>query len=93
MWLGAIFRRPDRPPLKQRDVLVMLAVGVDEDALGPEYRTASIDLLDQLCAAGRRTVQRALKWARDAGLLRSRRGHWIAPGVSVQTRWQLVVTE
>jgi len=88
-WLGIVYGRPDLPPVRQRDVLVMLAARCEED--GPDRRIASIDLLNRLSAAGARTVQRALQWARRAGLLLvARRGHWIAPGVSVPTIWQLV---
>jgi hypothetical protein len=89
-WLATVYGRPDLPPVKQRDVLVQLAVRCEED--GPERRIASIDLLSGLCATARSTVQRALRWAKRAGLLvPHRRGHWIAPGVSVPTIWRLVV--
>lgn len=92
MWLSTIYSRPDLPPVKQRDVLVMLAIRCEVDKDGDDRRIASIGLLNQLCAAGERTVQRALQWARRAGLLLvARRGHWIAPGESVPTIWQLVV--
>jgi hypothetical protein len=89
-WLGNVYGRPDLPPVRQRDVLVMLAVRCAED--GPDRRIASIDSLSFLCATARSTVQRALRWAKRAGLLVvARRGHWVSPGVSVPTIWQLVV--
>ncbi len=89
-WLAMVYSRPDLPPVRQRDVLVMLATRCEDD--GPDRRIASIDSLSRLCAAGERTVQRALQWARRAGLLLvARRGHWVSPGVSVPTIWQLVI--
>ncbi len=89
-WLGMVYGRPDLPPVRQRDVLVMLAARCEED--GPDRRIASIDSLSFLCSTARSTVQRALRWAKRAGLLLvARRGHWIAAGESVPTIWQLVI--
>lgn len=91
-WLAIVYGRLDLPPVRQRDVLVMLAVGCEYGEGGPDRRVASIALLASLTAAGERTVQRALAWARQTGLLVvARRGHQISPGKSVSTTWRLVV--
>lgn len=92
IWLGIVYGRLDKPPVRQRDVLVMLAVGCEWGEGGADRRVASIAVLASMTAAGERTVQRALQWARRADLLAvDRRGHQISPGKSVATTWRLVV--
>jgi hypothetical protein len=96
-WLRLIFRHPERPPAKQRDVLTMLAMGDlgeqdkkrDEDK-EPCFRHVSIAALADLCKSSERTVKRAVAWAAARGLLKSRRGHGLRNGGSVPTQWQLV---
>ncbi len=93
IWIGLIYARPDRPPMRQRDSLVTLAVGVKpRDSDHPDLRTIALDALDAVCGAGRRTIQRALRWAVKAGLLKCKqRGHRIADGITVPTTWQLLI--
>lgn len=79
--------------MRQRDSLVTLAVGVKpRDDTHPDLRTVALDALDAICGAGRRTIQRAIRWARKAGLLACvQRGHRIADGITVPTTWRLVI--
>jgi hypothetical protein len=102
-WLRLIFRHGDRPPVKQRDVLAMLAVGDlgDEDKKRdedkhPDLRVASIATLAALCEVGESTVKRAVAWARRYGLLAlrgggARRGHRLGNGTVIPTTWRLVI--
>lgn len=101
-WLRLIFRHPGRPPVKQRDVLAMLAVGRlgdedDEDEAAEarrpaDLRTASIAMLARLCEVGESTVKRAVAWADKAGLLKKAvRGHRLGNGTVIPTTWRLVI--
>jgi hypothetical protein len=98
-WLRLIFRHGDRPPVKQRDVLAMLAVGdlgegdkVRDEDKHPDLRIASIATLAALCEIGERTVKRAVAWAEKHRLLRKAvRGHRLGNGTVIPTTWQLVI--
>lgn len=45
-WLGIVYARPDLPPVKQRDVLIMLVVRCAED--GPDRRQGTRDKIAEM---------------------------------------------
>lgn len=93
LWLGLVYAHPDRPPAMQRDVLTALAVDKRLTGDGPDKRTASIRILQEVCQVSRSTVQRALRWARQVFLLvLLKRGHRVADGIVIDTSYRLAVT-
>jgi hypothetical protein len=88
-WLAAVYEHDSRPPARQRDVLTALAVHFADWGNGRGF--ASIKGLAQFCTIGRATVQRALRWAREACLLvRRRRGCRAGDGTVWASEWQLI---
>jgi hypothetical protein len=86
-WLRSVYCHESRPPALQRDVLTALAVKFANRA-GEGY--ASVEALAGFCRVSRSTVQRALRWARTAGLLqRKSRGHRLGNGKVLASEWQL----
>lgn len=88
-WLAHVYEHDHRPPARQRDVLTALAVHFIDWGTGLGY--ASIQSLAAFCQTSRTTVQRALRWGREASLIaRLRRGTRSGDGVAHPSRWQLV---
>lgn len=88
-WLARVYEHHARPPARQRDVLVALAVHFVDWGSGQGY--ASIQGLAEFCRIGRSTVQRALRWAREARIVRRlSRGHRRGDGTVVASVWQLI---
>jgi hypothetical protein len=88
-WVAHVYEHDARPPAKQRDVLVALAVHFADWGTGEG--AASILGLAQFCGIGRATVQRALRWARQACLLvRTRRGCRTGDGSVWPSEWRLI---
>jgi hypothetical protein len=88
-WIARVYEHGRRPPARQRDVLTALAVHFADWGTGLGY--ASIQSLASFCKASRATVQRALRWGRDASLLvRLQRGNRAGDGTSRPSRWRLV---
>lgn len=86
-WMAAIRDHPARLPSGQRHALNMLALRMDW-ATGAGFASTGQIVAD--ADMSERTVRRATKWARDAGLLLcTRRGHRTAPGVVVASEWRL----
>ena len=86
-WLGSVYSHESRPPALQCHVLTALAVRF-ADRSGEGY--ASIESLAGFCDVRRSTVQRALRWARSAGLLRCKtRGHRLGNGKVIASEWHL----
>ena len=87
-WLNTMYCHPDRPPALQRDVLTALAVQFVDWGTGTGR--ASIDTIAEFCHTARSTVQRALRWGREALLLvRTRRGHRLGNGKVIASEWRL----
>jgi hypothetical protein len=83
----AVRDHPDRPPTAQRHALTMLALRLNWKT-GSGY--VSTGQLAQDSDAEERTIRRATKWARDAGLLTmTRRGHRLGNGQIAASEWQL----
>lgn len=91
-WLSRVYVHARRPPGRQRDVLVALAVQFADWGTGRGY--ASIKSLSEFCSTSRSTVQRALRWARGASLaVRRTRGHRRGDGTVMASEWQLVSSQ
>lgn len=87
-WLKAIRDHPERPSSPQCWVLAMLAERLS-------WRTgegfASTAQLMADTGESERTVRRATRWARDAGLLKEvRRGHRLGDGRCRASEWALI---
>lgn len=87
-WLARVYEHAARPPARQRDILTALAVHFCDWGTGHGY--ASIQSLAEFTRASRATVQRALRWGREARLLvRITRGNRAGDGTSRPSRWRL----
>jgi hypothetical protein len=88
-WLAHVYEHERRPPARQRDVLTALAVHYVDWGTGLGY--ASIKSLADFCRASRATVQRALRWGREACLIvRITRGTRAGDGTPHPSQWRLV---
>ena len=86
-WLKAVRDHPDRPPPVQRHVLTCLVLRLNWGT-GSGYVSARQLAADAGC--DERTVRRATRWARRAGLLvMTRRGHRIRGGTATASEWRL----
>lgn len=87
-WLSAVYCADDRPAGMQRDVLTALCVRYSEWRTGLA-RVSQLTLM-AWCQASRSTVQRALRWARSAGMLDCvSRGHRLGDGTAAPSVWRL----